>query len=760
VSRLEAEKSPSASLPEPAVRVPVAGNGRAPTVIPNAAWRGAALTVPQQQTGTDTTALLKALARRWPLALVMGMILAAAGGAAAWFLLAAPYNAFAQVRVDSSSKPILFKNAEEGRNEFLTFLKTQAKHLKSRFVLNEALKREEVKGLSSVLRQPDPLLWLEDELVVESLEGAEFITVSLRGQEAEEMVALVGAVIKAYVKEIVEVETQERKQRLDKLETFFLEKENALSQKKDRLKDMIKEVGTTETLTLTQKQLSLLNMLTEQRKNLAQAKGELLKAQLQLKSYRAQEPKMPEVPSVEAYVNENLEADPDVKLARNRIERHQEDIADYERRAVNKNDPDLKKIRQAVEKLEKKIADRREKLQASAEERVRADAQNRFTAMKSSYEAQLPALQETVDIWTKEEKRLRDEVELLAKEADKIGGEVPVALEMLKTDIARDSELLHEVGKNRDILRLEQGRPPRVSVFQEAALQKHDIKRQVLAAILAAVAGLALACVGVGWLECRVRRIHSVDEVTTGLGLRLVGAVPPTAPAVLRLPATIETKAEEHHFVESIDGIRTMLLRDARAGGLRLVMVTSAVSGEGKTTLAGHLATSLARAGRRTLLVDCDLRRPAAHQLFEAEPHPGLSEVLLGEVPAADAVQKTTVPGLWLLPAGQWDRAVLRALAGEELQKVFAALRQHYDFVVIDSHPVLQAADSLLIGLHVDAVILSLMRDLSRMPRVSTACQRLADLGVPVLGAVVNAMPEDDVPSGRYSYAAPVKAAT
>lgn len=759
MSRLDAEKSPSASLPEPALRVPVAGSGKASAIVPSAAWRGGALTLPPQQTGTDMTALLKALARRWPMALVLGMILAAAGGAAAWFLLAAPYTAFAQVRVASSPNSILFKNPEEGRNEFLTYLKTQAKHLKSRFVLNEALKRAETKGLSSVLRQPDPLVWLEDELVVESTEGSEFITVTLRGQEAEEMIALVGAVIKAYVKEIVDVEIQERKQRLDKLESFFLEKESELSQKKDRLKEMMKDVGTTEQLTLTQKQLSLLNMLTEQRKNLATAKGELLKSQLQLKSYRAQAPKMPELPNMEAAVNEALEADPDVKHARDRIDKIQEVVLDYERRAVNKNDPDLKKLRHEIEKQEKKLADRREKLKASAEARVHAEAQNRFDAAKAAFDAQLPSLEETVDIWTKEEKRLRDEVEQLAKEAEKIGGEVPVALEMLKTDINRDSELLHEVARSRDILRLEQGRPPRVSVFQEAALQKHDMKRQVLSAILAAVAGLALACVGVGWLECRVRRIHSADEVTTGLGLRLVGAVPPTAPAVLRLPATVETKAEEHHFVESIDGIRTMLLRDARAGGLRLVMVTSAVSGEGKTTLAGHLATSLARAGRRTLLVDCDLRRPAAHQLFEAVPHPGLSEVLLGEVPAADAVQETAVPGLWLLPAGQWDRAVLRALAGEEVQKVFAALRQHYDFVLIDSHPVLQAADSLLIGLHVDAVIVSLMRDLSRMPRVSTACQRLADLGIPVLGAVVNGMPEDDVPSGRYSYAAPAKAA-
>jgi capsular exopolysaccharide synthesis family protein len=312
-----------------------------------------------------------------------------------------------------------------------------------------------------------------------------------------------------------------------------------------------------------------------------------------------------------------------------------------------------------------------------------------------------------------------------------------------------------DIGKQRDILTMEQRRPPRVTIFQEAALQKHDIKRQLLAASFAALAGLFLAGFAVAWIECRARRIHSTDEVTTGLGLRVVGAVPPSAPSVLRLGAATQVEQQdEHHFLESIDGIRTMLLRDARADGLRLVMVTSAVSGEGKTTLASHLAGSLARAGRRTLLVDCDLRRPSAHQLFEIASHPGLSEVLLGEVPVAEAVCATAVPGLWLLPAGQWDRAVLRALAGEEVQKVFAALRQHYDFIIIDSHPVLQAADSLLIGLHVDGVIMALMRDLSRMPRVSLACQRLSDLGIRVLGAVVNGLSEDEA-GGGYYYSAP-----
>src|SRR5262249_51241559 len=153
---------------------------------------------------------------------------------------------------------------------------------------------------------------------------------------------------------------------------------------------------------------------------------------------------------------------------------------------------------------------------------------------------------------------------------------------------------------------------------------------------------------------------------------------------------------------------------DARVAGLRVVMVTSAVSGEGKTTLASHLASSLARAGRRTLLIDSDLRRPATHQLFEVAPQPGLSEVLLGEVTVGEATQATAVNGLSMMPAGQWDRDVLQALARDGIQKVFAKVKEDYEFIVVDSHPVLLANDALLIGLHADAVLLSLLRDVSQ----------------------------------------------
>jgi polysaccharide biosynthesis transport protein len=208
-----------------------------------------------------------------------------------------------------------------------------------------------------------------------------------------------------------------------------------------------------------------------------------------------------------------------------------------------------------------------------------------------------------------------------------------------------------------------------------------------------------------------------------------------------------------HNLIESIDAIRTMLLRSAPNEKLCTIMVTSAVGSEGKTTLASNLAMSLARAGRKTLLVDCDLRRPSAHQLFEQTLQPGFSEVVLREVELLDAIRPTTTdPNLHLLPAGQWDREVIQELAKHGTIGIFEKLQQEFDFVIVDSHPVLPATDSLLIGQHVDAVIVSLMRDVSQVHHVHAACQQLSTLGIRVFGAVVNGVPVK-VYGTNYQYA-------
>ncbi len=166
-----------------------------------------------------------------------------------------------------------------------------------------------------------------------------------------------------------------------------------------------------------------------------------------------------------------------------------------------------------------------------------------------------------------------------------------------------------------------------------------------------------------------------------------------------------------NRLTESVDAIRTTLLSAARYDALRRIMVTSAVGGEGKTLLSCHLAVSLARAGYRTLLVDGDLRRPSVHKVFGIELGSGLSELLRREAEPAAVVHPGPLEGLSVLTAGQADHRAVQQLARTSLGDALDQLSEGYEFVVIDSAPVLPVADAQLIAQHVDGVVFSVMRN-------------------------------------------------
>src|SRR5262249_9653051 len=144
----------------------------------------------------------------------------------------------------------------------------------------------------------------------------------------------------------------------------------------------------------------------------------------------------------------------------------------------------------------------------------------------------------------------------------------------------------------------------------------------------------ALSCVlmGFSWREYRSRRVDTVDEVVHGLGMRLVGTLPALpAPQRRRSWSAAETPAAAPPWqdlpIESIGAVRTMLLRDFRAESIQVLLISSAAKGEGKSSLSTHLGISLARTGRRTLLIDLDLRSPTLHRLFDLPREPGACEL-------------------------------------------------------------------------------------------------------------------------------------
>jgi capsular exopolysaccharide synthesis family protein len=263
---------------------------------------------------------------------------------------------------------------------------------------------------------------------------------------------------------------------------------------------------------------------------------------------------------------------------------------------------------------------------------------------------------------------------------------------------------------------------------------------------LAAVVGLGLGFGGVVLLEYQRDRLDTAEEISQRIGIRVIG----TVPAISR-----SGKSPNHaHVAECVDGVRAVISQTGREAP-KVIIVTSAVEHEGKTTFAAQLAASLARAGNRTLIVDGDLRHPNTHLALELDLRVGLPELLRGEIGADEAVQPTSVDGLFAVTGGSCDYAAITALSRSETSKVIKAFRGSFDTVVIDAGPVLAFADVLLLGQLSDAAIVVTMRDVSRVPLVGKAVDRLRSVGIRVLGTVVNGVSET---TPHRQYASPLPA--
>ena len=697
----------------------------------------------------DLGALLKAFKRRWLTAIGLGILLAGVLGSAAWMLLAPKYTAFAQVKVSAVPEIVVPSKEEvpgDNRTAFTTYLKGQTTQLQSRFVLEQALNREEVKKLNLAYRHPNPVLWLEQEMKVETQPDSEYIKLMLSCDDPDEARTILNAVTESYKKEVVDREESGRVENVSRLRKVYEASSETLKRKRQSLIKLMKDEKSPDLETYKIQHENMLRALAEAQSRHNQISFDLTRAQGHLKALDAQQANKDTVPVSEAAVNEAVESDPSLKLDLDRIKRIEELMTEM-RTGMRYwyREPRYLQARKRLELVKGQVESRRKELKKEmavrARQKTRAENEGRMAALKAEIAALLP-----------QEDSYRKRALALEKETQKVG-ERTAQYEALKADIASSNTIVEEVGRKLRFAEFELEARPRISIAQEAALMARDIKKQALGSVFAAAVALAAGCFGVSWFEFRRRRVRSPEEVSTGLGIRVVGAVPASPDVEAIINASPEEELDGHLVLESIDAIRALVLNSARLDATRVIMVTSAEGGEGKTTLASHLAGSLSRAGRKTLLIDGDLRQPAVHQFFEAPMQPGLSEVLLGEVDTVDAIQKTNQDGLLVLPAGEWDREVLQSLARGEAGGVLEKLKEEFDFIVIDSHPVLAATDSLLIGESVDAVILSVLRDVSQTPRVYAASQRLQSLGIRVLGAVVNATDPAEVYVAGQTYA-------
>ncbi|MBI2806382.1 MAG: polysaccharide biosynthesis tyrosine autokinase [Planctomycetes bacterium] len=693
--------------------------------------------IPVLNSTPDAMSLLKALRRRWFLAGAVGFLAACLVGVAAWMLLPSRYTAFALLQVSSRPSPLTERLAN--REEFAITMKTTAARLKSRDVLMRTLSQDSVRHLSLIKKHPDTLstlTWMEEYLKIDTQENSELLTVSLTGEEPNDLQVIVNNMVKSFMTITGSEDKSRRKDRLERTKFLYEAAKEKLAEKVNAKDNLLKSQGVKDPW-------AMMNLLQNTQIELRQAQTDgsrfrfdLERKNAQAANFQAAKKNLDKLSLNDVPLKEALDFDFGLRKEVDHADRLEKFVERLVKMGYASTEYILQQAKVDFAAAKKKADEHMKQVKSEMLKKVRQKQEADLDLNLANLRTEIVPLEKFVA-------ETRERADSLAKEMERIN------FSSKKFDLL-DSEIQQEQ-KNVDRLfdvfkhaQMEGEAEARITPIGEAELQNRDLKKRLLMLIFAPILAFFGSLIGVAWWEFAARRIHEPDEVVTGLAMRVVGAVPELPdPRHHRAGANPrELEIVRHNLIESIDAIRTMLLRNAGVENLRVIMVTSAVGGEGKTTLASNLAMSLARAGRRTLLIDCDLRSPAAHQLFEQPLQPGFSEVALREVELPDAVRSTSIDAnLFLMPAGLWDRNVVQELAKTGITGIFEKLRDEYDFIIVDSHPVLAATDSLLIAQYADAVIVSLMRDVSQMHNVHAASQQLATLGIRVFGAVVSGMP-------------------
>jgi succinoglycan biosynthesis transport protein ExoP len=329
-----------------------------------------------------------------------------------------------------------------------------------------------------------------------------------------------------------------------------------------------------------------------------------------------------------------------------------------------------------------------------------------------------------------------------------------ITLQQLQTQVSQTQVTYSSLLKTMQELELSEGRAAEsVRLIEPAALPLRPARPNVP---LNTLAGLLVGLIGslglIALLQYADDTLKTSEDANRALGLPVLATLTQFRNTDDRTSDLVTATAPRSAASESYRTLRTNLQFSTLDAPVRSIVVTSAASRDGKSTVASNLAVALAQAGNRVLLVDGDLRRPSLHRLFEVSNRHGLTDLLLDTSRAIDEVAlETSMPGLYVIPSGPQPPNPSEVLGSPRMRRVLGEMCEWADLVVLDSPPALAVADGVILSAIADGTLLVVRSGSTRRSLSQRVKEQLDHVGARLLGVVVNAAPRHSLNDGYYA---------
>lgn len=717
------------------------------------------LPVPPSEEGVMALRLWTYFRLYWLTILFCGSILGAGLAYTAWNLLPAKYESYALLQVASAPSYIANQNdPNRGRTEFITYLKTTAQLIKSEFVLNSALNdpKYRISELPTLAEQKDPIKYLDEKVQVSYSDGSEVIRVSIEGERPSDVRKIVDAVKDAYYREVVEREIQQKtlfkyqvEQARTALEGMVKSKQGSkpasfpiLANGQEKVDpndpavvqakleepkpidepDAIRRVRANMALNRV---FTLQNQIDEYPLLMAEKSNEIESLKKQIELLRKGDPSQE--------VMAQVEQDQEVQAAEGYAQRLRDDARYLEKITLNPDSDRVRKAKQASADADVELRKLKEEKAFALEQGKRQGEANKLFVQLDKVERELRSLQERERVAKKQLEDAKTEVAKMPAEekaALEAKAEKPL-VDISATDLLTHDSIYAKLTAQLIGLDFELKSPPRVNKLQDASTpSQKDLKKQLLGTAFAGMLGFVLVGVGLIGYETSARKISSLAELKMVGPGPVVGVVPWNPDGRVPSPEPVANEVQE-----AIDKLRSYVAQTWLSRGATTVTVTSPLGDEGKGFTAYHLASGLARAGYRTLVIDFDLREPSLHLYANLPNGAGVCELLRGESDPKEAV--VAAPnGLWMLPAGHWSEDIRKSAVGGRLEMLMNRLKEPFDCVVLHTHALLTAAETIEIARRSEVVLMCSLYRETRLPLLRRAADRVSAMEVPYSGVV------------------------